>query len=108
MKKIDTLPTGPDWTCEVVKAAGDHIDENGTAMEEKLELWQHDPVECIKELVGNPAFKEAITYTPERVYANSEGTECYVSFLFHFLSNMCSPCLQHMFTAHAAPLLFLV
>ena len=39
MKKIDMLPAGPDWTCEVVKAAGDHIDEDGTPMEEELELW---------------------------------------------------------------------
>lgn len=54
LQKIDALPTGPDWTCEIVTAAGDQVDENGELMVEELELWMRDP---------------------ERVYGNAEGTE---------------------------------
>ncbi|KAJ7092928.1 Zn-finger domain-containing protein [Mycena belliarum] len=75
LQKIDALPTGPDWTCEIVTAAGDQVDENGELMVEELELWMRDPVECIKELMSNPAFKDHMAYAPERVYGNAEGTE---------------------------------
>ena len=27
---------------------------------EDLELWFHDPVECVRELLSNPAFKDYI------------------------------------------------
>ena len=40
---------------------------------EDLELWKRNPVSCIKELIGNPAFKDHISYVPERVYADKAG-----------------------------------
>lgn len=40
---------------------------------EDLELWKRDPVECIKELIGNPAFQEHLSYVPERVYSDEAG-----------------------------------
>ncbi|KDQ54674.1 hypothetical protein JAAARDRAFT_135540 [Jaapia argillacea MUCL 33604] len=42
-------------------------------MVETVELWKRDPVECVRELIGNPAFKEMISYVPERVFADKEG-----------------------------------
>ncbi|KAJ7186250.1 hypothetical protein B0H12DRAFT_1083201, partial [Mycena haematopus] len=54
--KVDKLPTGPDWTCKIVTAAGNRLDENDELMSEDLELWMRNPVECIKELISNPAF----------------------------------------------------
>ncbi|KAK6983973.1 hypothetical protein R3P38DRAFT_3456241 [Favolaschia claudopus] len=66
LQKLDALPTGPDWTCEMIT--------NGELMKEELELWRRDPVECIRELMGNPAFKKHMAYAPERVYANKRGT----------------------------------
>jgi hypothetical protein len=42
-------------------------------MEEKVELWRRDPVECIKELMGNPAFREHMAYIAERVYLDQGG-----------------------------------
>ncbi|KAJ7495193.1 hypothetical protein FB451DRAFT_1019803 [Mycena latifolia] len=75
LQKIDALPTGPDWTCELVTVAGDRLDENDEMTSEELELWMRDPVKCIKELMSNPAFKDHMAYAPERVYGNSEGTE---------------------------------
>ena len=44
-------------------------------LEEDLELWRRDPVECVKELIGNPAFKEFMSYVPERVYVDNKGQE---------------------------------
>ncbi|KAJ6473973.1 Zn-finger domain-containing protein [Mycena vitilis] len=75
LKKVDCLPTGPDWKCEIVTAVGDRVDETGGLMTEDLELWMRDPVECIKELMSNPAFKNHMAYAPERVYGRSDGKE---------------------------------
>ncbi|KAJ7609663.1 Zn-finger domain-containing protein [Roridomyces roridus] len=75
LKKIDTLPKGPDWTCEIVTAAGNRLDEDGELMAEDLELWRRDPVECIKDLMSNPAFKDCMAYAPERVYGREDGSE---------------------------------
>lgn len=69
LNKIDALPTqGPKWTCDIVTAAGDRLDDNGRVMVENLELWRRDPVECVKELMGNPAFRDVMAYAPERHY----------------------------------------
>ncbi|KAJ6603507.1 Zn-finger domain-containing protein [Mycena vulgaris] len=75
LKKVDQLPTGPDWKCRIVTAAGNRVDENDELMSEELELWMRDPVECIKELMGNPVFREHMAYAPERVYSTEEGDE---------------------------------
>ncbi|KAJ6467139.1 hypothetical protein C8R47DRAFT_1303645 [Mycena vitilis] len=75
LKKVDQLPTGPDWTCKIVTAAGNRLDVNDELMSEELELWMRNPVECIKELMSNPAFKEHMAYAPERVYSTKEGDE---------------------------------
>lgn len=73
LKKVDQLPTGPEWKCSIIKVSGDVLDEDGKTRSEQLELWYCDPIECIKELIGNPAFKDYISYVPERVYMDKEG-----------------------------------
>ena len=50
-------------------------DEGGSRMVEHLELWFRDPVECVRELLSNPAFIDFISYGPEYVYSDSEGKE---------------------------------
>ena len=75
LKKVDQLPTGLEWHCEVITAQGDIMDENGSCMVEDLELWFRDPVEYVRELLSNPAFIDYISFTPEHVYSNSEGKE---------------------------------
>jgi Plavaka transposase len=42
-------------------------------MSDELELWRRDPVECIKDLLQNPAFRDVMAYAPERVYRDKEG-----------------------------------
>ena len=75
LKKVDELPTGPEWHCEVITAEGDVLDENGQRLMEDCELWFRDPVKCVSELLANPAFIDFISYAPERVYSDNEGRE---------------------------------
>lgn len=49
------------------------MDEDGKPLTEELELWWRDPVECIRELLGNPVFKEIMRYAPEHHYQDKEG-----------------------------------
>ena len=53
---------------------GDRVGEDGEKMTEDLELWMRDPIECVKELLGNPAFRKWMSFVPERVYADENGT----------------------------------
>lgn len=74
LKKIDRLPTkGPDWHCDLIKVAGDVLDGDGEMLTTDLELWRRDPVECICELIGNPAFKDVMAFAPERAYEDGQG-----------------------------------
>jgi hypothetical protein len=70
MKKIDQLPTGPDWVCDIVKVSGDLVGENAERMSEELELWRRDPVECIQELIGNPSFKDKFEFEPAKYFTD--------------------------------------
>ncbi|KAI6156712.1 hypothetical protein BKA82DRAFT_4325524 [Pisolithus tinctorius] len=65
LKYVDSLRTGPAWTCEMIDVVGDT---------EQVELWRRDPVECVMELIGNPAFRDAMAYSPEHAYTDSKGT----------------------------------
>lgn len=74
LDKVDSLPTdGPDWICDFVNVYGDVLDDQGNPVIEEVQLWRRDPVECIKELLSNPAFKTLIKYAPEKVYRDAEG-----------------------------------
>jgi hypothetical protein len=75
LQKIDSLPTGPDWICKQIKVEGDLKDGDGKLRQAKVELWYRDPVECIKEIIGNPAFKEFLAYAPERVFSDEKGQD---------------------------------
>lgn len=52
---------------------GNREDENGKLLQEEVELWCRDPVECVKELIGNPSFKEDMAYSPARAYSDHVG-----------------------------------
>jgi Plavaka transposase len=72
-KKIDTLPRVAKWLCEPFEIEGDQLDETGNKRKEILHLWKRDPIECIRELIGNPAFRKKMCFAPERVYEDLEG-----------------------------------
>jgi len=49
---------------------GDQRNKDGQLRTEDVKLWHRNPVECIKELMGNPAFKGKQCFTPQKVYKN--------------------------------------
>jgi len=42
-------------------------------LHEQLEIFHHNPVECIHELIGNLAFHDVLKYVPERLYTDEMG-----------------------------------
>jgi hypothetical protein len=44
------------WMCDIVRVTGNIIGDNGQPISEELELWRRNPVDCIRELIENPAF----------------------------------------------------
>lgn len=75
LNKVDILPQGAAWKCEIWEAVGDEVDEEGNKRTEVLELWKRDPVECIRELIGNPVLKESLHYAPEQQYSEMYESE---------------------------------
>lgn len=75
LNKIDTLPTGPEWEVIEVSIEGEGVNGDRKMVTKKVELWRRNPVECIKELFSNPAFKENIQYGPQKVYTDESRTE---------------------------------
>ena len=56
-----------------MKVEGDRVGDTGEILSENVEFWLRDPVECVKELVGNPAFKDFMSFVPEHVYTDENG-----------------------------------
>ncbi|KAG1825196.1 hypothetical protein EV424DRAFT_1471780 [Suillus variegatus] len=75
LQRVDELPHGPGWSCKKVTVRGNCEDENGEMLQEEVELWCRDPVECVKELIGNPSFKEDMAYSPAKAYADRAGQD---------------------------------
>jgi hypothetical protein len=75
LAKIDALPQGYDWRLDTLKLEGDLCDDEGARQSENVELWYRDPIDCIRELISNPAFRESLRYAPEKMFAEEEGNE---------------------------------
>ena len=61
--------------CDEWEVIGDVKDEEGRMKTEEVELWRRNPVDCIRELIGNPVFKEHLKYAPEMLTLDEEGTK---------------------------------
>lgn len=72
-QKIDALPHGPAWECEIWKVTGDVVGDDGDPCTETLELWRRNPVDCIKDLLGNPLFRDCLEYAPHRLFEDHLG-----------------------------------
>ncbi|KAK7012305.1 hypothetical protein R3P38DRAFT_3589170 [Favolaschia claudopus] len=59
LKFIDALPSGPQWFCHALE---------GEDKKEAVEVWYRDPVECVRELLGNPSFAGKQGYKPIRIF----------------------------------------
>ena len=78
LDRIDNLPEGVRWECEELEIMGDEPDleadpSGQTVRKEVLEFWYRDPVECVRELIGKPAFDGYLKYAPERHFADAAG-----------------------------------
>ncbi|KAI0279323.1 hypothetical protein BGY98DRAFT_1089274 [Russula aff. rugulosa BPL654] len=73
LKKVDQLPTGPEWMCRIIRTVGKLLGEDGGPIIEEHELWIRNPIECVRGLIGNPAFREYMAYAPEKTYADKHG-----------------------------------
>ncbi|KAJ7690245.1 hypothetical protein B0H17DRAFT_1201811 [Mycena rosella] len=76
--KIDDLPGGVKWQCKEFSVKGDlpdlDKDPTGVTMRgETVEMWWRDPVECIRELIGNLMFRDAMRFGPEELFADKDG-----------------------------------
>ncbi|KAI0082439.1 hypothetical protein K474DRAFT_1585490 [Panus rudis PR-1116 ss-1] len=69
-QKLDKLPESQKWVYDDITVVGDRIGEDNKMMSERLELWRRDPVECVRELIGNPDFRDAMAYSPQKVFAD--------------------------------------
>ncbi|KAI0361041.1 hypothetical protein OH77DRAFT_1443024 [Trametes cingulata] len=74
-KKIDQLPVGPEWICDIVEITGDRVGADGQFVTENVEIWRRNPVDCIRQLIGNPVYDGHIAYAPVKV--TRDGTRYY-------------------------------
>ncbi|KAJ3728088.1 hypothetical protein DFJ43DRAFT_1133141 [Lentinula guzmanii] len=72
LRLIDSLECGPAFKCTPFRIEGDLKDMNGELRTEVLELWHRDPVEIIKELMGNSEFRGHQKYTPVQHYTDTD------------------------------------
>ena len=59
--------------CDEWEVVGDVTDEEGRTKTEEVELWRRNPVNCIRELIGNPVFKKHLKYAPEMLSLDEDG-----------------------------------
>ncbi|KAH9942200.1 uncharacterized protein BXZ73DRAFT_87866 [Epithele typhae] len=79
LKKLDQLPGGAaEWICNEWELVGDEKDDNGNLKTENVELWRRDPVEIVRELLGNPVFDGVVRFAPERLVASKDGSEIVI------------------------------
>ena len=54
---------------------GKGVDSDGTMVTESVDLWRRDPVECVRELFSNPAFKDSCHYKPRKAFTDKSRTK---------------------------------
>ncbi|KIY71495.1 hypothetical protein CYLTODRAFT_390132 [Cylindrobasidium torrendii FP15055 ss-10] len=72
---IDQLPKGAGWKYTPLTVHGDVIGEGETrTLDEVVEVWHRDPVEVVRELVGDPTFEGHIKWSAQKVYRDKTRT----------------------------------
>ncbi|KAK0189620.1 hypothetical protein F5146DRAFT_1103764 [Armillaria mellea] len=82
---IDQLPRGTNWRLEEIMLTGDHLDGEGNNLTERLELWYQDPMDCIRELMGNPMFCDVMKYAPKKLFSDLEGSTAVINEMWTVL-----------------------
>jgi hypothetical protein len=71
LKKIDSLPLGPEFRDLSFTITGDLLGPDGKPQTEQATMWMRDPLECIRELLRNPAFRDCTEFSPCRMYTDA-------------------------------------
>ena len=66
-KKVDKLPTGTPWICDIITVTGNRRGPNGQLLTEELEIWRRCPVGLSRELIGNASLDGHVSYKPVKV-----------------------------------------
>lgn len=64
-QKIDQLPGYGSWKFKFIS-----VGESTT----KHEVFYRNPIDCLRAVLGDPAFKDYISYAPEKHYAEATRT----------------------------------
>ncbi|KZS96521.1 hypothetical protein SISNIDRAFT_407267 [Sistotremastrum niveocremeum HHB9708] len=78
-KTIDTLPKGPEWKTSDIKVTGDRLTDDGAPEVETVELYFRNILECIQDIIGDPALKDDMKCAPCRVWSDETKTERFYS-----------------------------
>ncbi|KAF8120405.1 hypothetical protein EV363DRAFT_1407675 [Boletus edulis] len=73
MKAVDKLPRSSEWKLKVLTVEGDLLRPDGQRETEEVELWLRDPVECIRELMADPTFRDDVCFEPQQAFDDQEG-----------------------------------
>ncbi len=68
-------------------------------MEERLKVWFRDFVKCIKELMGNPMFRNVMKYVPERQFKDVSKTSEVINEMW---TGSCLFLIIPAFSAHSS------
>ncbi|KAF8531730.1 hypothetical protein JB92DRAFT_3086534 [Gautieria morchelliformis] len=68
LQQIYKLPQGPPWKCHTITMKGDVLNENGKPIQEDIDIWCQDPVECVY-------FHDAMKYEPECMFSDESEEE---------------------------------
>lgn len=74
MKAIDKLPQLSEWHLKAITIEGNLLGQDGQRQTEEVELWLRNPVDCIRELMANPTFRDAVCFEPQQVFDDNAGT----------------------------------
>ncbi|KIM63100.1 hypothetical protein SCLCIDRAFT_24484 [Scleroderma citrinum Foug A] len=75
MKAIDSLPRSTEWSLKMVEVEGDILGTDGKPLTKEVELWMHNPLDCICKLMANLSFVDVISYEPQKVFEDEAGQE---------------------------------
>jgi hypothetical protein len=73
-RACDSLPTPSkhSFECINVELPGDKLDGEGRPLVEHMELWRRNILDCVRDLIGNPAFRDVMAYAPHRAFRELE------------------------------------
>ncbi|KAF8833145.1 hypothetical protein BDN67DRAFT_992890 [Paxillus ammoniavirescens] len=74
MKAIDKRPQLSEWHLKAITIEGDLLGQNGQQQTEEVELWLCNPVDCIRKLMANVTFCDAVCFESQQVFDDKVGT----------------------------------